>query len=120
MKAWRTQGNSQVRTVNETSQEDNSLYQRYSSRVLLIDGIAALGFVLFFLWCVAIHPREPGPEVVIGIALWGWCFFCLPVSIIWLAIASATRHKDRKTKVVQLCCLLFLIFWVLLFLACLQ
>jgi cytochrome bd-type quinol oxidase subunit 2 len=106
----------------ETNQNDNSLYQRYATKLLQLNGCAALGMVLFVLWCVAIHPREPGAESAIGMVLGVWCLFCLPVLTLVIAIASTRkgRLKERKTKLVQGFCLLLFIFWVLVLLACRQ
>jgi len=109
--------------MNE-SKSDVSRYERFAPKVLAINGCTALGFVLIAVLMGGFNPpvKETWATVIlvpVGVTLWFWCFFCLPVSTMWVAIASARRLKERKTRMVQLYCLLLMMFWVLLFFACL-
>jgi hypothetical protein len=112
----------------EDDQGDNSLYRRYATKVLWINGCVALALIMFVLWVVAISPRQPGAEaatgaeVAIGIVPLLWCFFCLPISTFLVAVGSVRkgRIKERKTKLIQGFCLLLLVFWMLLLLALFQ
>jgi hypothetical protein len=104
---------------------NNSRYQRYAGKVLSINGIAALGTIFLCLLMALTdlqHMQSVLSSIVVSIivVLSLWCFFCLPVSTIAVAVGSWRRIKERKARIFLFYCLVLLTFWLLFLLACVQ